>query len=387
MYRRDNQQGYSLVELLVVIIIIGVIASVAMRSMNTTHEASRTEQTKAELDQLAFAIAGDPALLSNGLRIDFGYVGDVGALPANLDALVTNPGGYATWKGPYLHDDFYASAAATETEFKVDGWGTLYTYAGVTITSNGSGSPITRQIANSSADLLYNRIQAVILDFDRTPPGSVYKDSVKLVVTYPNGSGSTTTKESFPSADGSVQFDSIPIGPHQLSLVYLPNIDTVVRTAVVNTGQTHYLEMQYYADVWGDTATGGGGSALQLVSGTQKVKGGNCDKIEFNIINTSTSDIVLSSITATWSTPAAWYEKVKLNGTVYDSNNPRMGSTELTTFSSNKTVVAGQTYQVKLEKFRDSQTGGANKVDMSNSSLTVTFSDGSSMTVPLGACQ
>ncbi|MCK4371866.1 MAG: prepilin-type N-terminal cleavage/methylation domain-containing protein, partial [candidate division Zixibacteria bacterium] len=108
--RLTSETGYSLIELIIVIVIVAIIASVAVKSLKGTNEVVRTEETKAELEQLAYAVAGNPAVLSGGARTDYGYVGDVGALPPNLDALVTNPGGYGTWDGPYVRDDFYVTA-------------------------------------------------------------------------------------------------------------------------------------------------------------------------------------------------------------------------------------------------------------------------------------
>ena len=80
-FRLKKVGGYSLFELLAVIIIVGIIASVSMRSMRGSVEVSRVEETKQEMDHLAWAICGNPALISGGVRTDFGYVGDVGALP------------------------------------------------------------------------------------------------------------------------------------------------------------------------------------------------------------------------------------------------------------------------------------------------------------------
>ncbi|MEA3297326.1 MAG: prepilin-type N-terminal cleavage/methylation domain-containing protein [candidate division Zixibacteria bacterium] len=153
--RLISEHGYSLMELLAVIIIVGIIASVAMKSLTGANDAARSEETKRELDELAWAMVGQPDLVSGGVRTDHGYVGDIGSLPPNLDALVINPGGYSTWEGPYIRDDFYTSPSGSESEFKVDAWGTPYSYSGgVTISSTGSGSTITRKIARIVDDLL-----------------------------------------------------------------------------------------------------------------------------------------------------------------------------------------------------------------------------------------
>ena len=98
----SQNYGFTLIEVVIVILIAGIIASVALRSAVTISDTARTEETKQELESLAIAIIGNTKLENNGVRSDFGYVGDVGAMPPNLDALKSNPGSYSTWKGPYI---------------------------------------------------------------------------------------------------------------------------------------------------------------------------------------------------------------------------------------------------------------------------------------------
>ena len=247
----SSRDGYSLIELLVVIVILGIIATVAVKSLTGVNDAVRIEETRQELGQLALAIAGWPELVSGGQRTDYGYVGDVGSLPVNLDALVQNPGGYSTWDGPYIHDDFYSLAGGSETEFQLDAWGKAYGYSGgMTISSTGGGSTLSREIANSSGDLLANVVSAVITDLDGSPPGAVYKDSVKFLLTHPDGTGGTITRSGFPRADGFLAFNSVPIGLHTLAVVYLPTNDTIRRLVNVDPGSDHYAAIQYYDDVW-----------------------------------------------------------------------------------------------------------------------------------------
>ncbi len=249
MRRIQSQVGYSLIELVLVIIIIGIIASIAMKSLRSVNDTARVEETKRELDRLAWAVAGDPNLVSGGVRTDFGYVGDVGSMPPNLDALVSNPGSYATWDGPYIQDDF--SIDGSNTQFKLDAWGQAYSYsAGNTLTSTGGGTTITREIANSTGDLLINKVAVMITDLGGTPPGAAYKDSVKFLLTCPNGSGSTTTKTRFPGTDGFAEFDSIPIGIHTLRIVYIPDNDTLTRKVGINPGQDSFTEVHLFKNVW-----------------------------------------------------------------------------------------------------------------------------------------
>ncbi|MEA3297582.1 MAG: prepilin-type N-terminal cleavage/methylation domain-containing protein, partial [candidate division Zixibacteria bacterium] len=188
-----HNRGFTLIEVILVVVIAGILASVTFRSAGKMSETVRVEETKQELDALAFAIAGNPELQNNGVRSDFGYVGDVGAMPANLDALKSNPGGYSTWKGPYINNRL----SQISDDYKKDAWGVDYGYSSnVTITSNGSGSDIVRRLANSTDDLVRNTVNGVIVDVNGTPPGHDYKDSVSARLTIPDGSGSLVTKSS-----------------------------------------------------------------------------------------------------------------------------------------------------------------------------------------------
>lgn len=243
-----SKSGYTLVEMIIVVVILGIIAAIAATSLRQSNDVARMEQTKAELERLANAIGGDPDILSGGIRTDYGYVGDVGALPPNLDALAQNPG-LATWQGPYIYDK--VSPDGSSSEFRNDAWGSAYSYSGgISITSTGSGSAVTRNIANSSGELLYNSISAVITDLDNTPPGFTYRDSVSLVLTYPNGAGSYRSVTAWPGPDGLLTYDSIPIGLHDLEVIYIPESDTTHQKVAVNTGQNSYVQIQLPRKLW-----------------------------------------------------------------------------------------------------------------------------------------
>ena len=260
-----KNKGYSIIELLVVIVIIGIITAVALKSLRTVNDTARTEKTKKELDQLAFAVSGDPNLTSGGARTDFGYVGDVGSMPPNLDALVSNPGSYATWNGPYLRDDYLPSGGASNTEFKVDEWGTAYNYSGNTITSTGGGSNISRKVANSVNDLVYNSVAVTVTDVNQVPPGNTNKDSVRIVLTHPNGTGGNITKTSYPSSGGFASIDSVPIGQHNLRVIFLPQNDTLTRKVTVNPGELTNVNVNLFRAAWSSAPSTGGGPQSVII--------------------------------------------------------------------------------------------------------------------------
>jgi len=210
----------------VVIVVLGIVAAVAMQSMTASVEDVRRVETEQEMEMLAAAIVGDASLRMAGTRADFGYVGDVGAFPPNLQALYQNPGGYTTWNGPYIPPGFIQDADG----FGIDGWGEAYAYSGgITITSNGGGSALTKKIADASSDYLLNRFNGSIRDAADSVPGVAYMDSVDIEIAIPNGSGGTLTKSYAPDSGGTFTLDSLPVGTHPLCFVFTPAADTLLR--------------------------------------------------------------------------------------------------------------------------------------------------------------
>lgn len=244
-----SQTGYTLIEMVMVVVILGILSAIAFTSLGKVNEVTRAEETMQEMDRLAAAIAGDPSLVSGGSRVSFGYVGDVGAFPPNWDALVNRPSGCATWKGPYIGDPF--TSGSGDSEYQLDAWGRPYSTPNSTsFSSTGGPTTITRKIASSSADLLYNTVRVVFTDLDDTPPGSTGKDSVRVLLTVPDGLGGTVVRTRTPAADGLVRFDSIPIGMQTLRVVYLPHHDTLTSKLAVLPGRTAYAEIHHFDDIW-----------------------------------------------------------------------------------------------------------------------------------------
>lgn len=250
-----TMSGFTLTELVIVIVIIGIIGTVALREMLASIDDARFEQTRSELDQLAFAIVGNPALHTSGARSDFGYVGDVGALPPDLNALVANPGGFSTWDGPYIIAGAGPGDNPSLGSHLSDAWNVAYTYpvvtgSGVAIRSSGSAVDIDRVIAPAASDLLSNTVSGFITDANRQPPGPVYRDSVAVLLTYPDGAGSMTTAGVMPSADGSFGFSGIPVGNHTLRIVYVPSADTTAYSVCVTPGSEVKLDVAAPMDLW-----------------------------------------------------------------------------------------------------------------------------------------
>lgn len=374
MTARHSHRGFTLIEMTIAIVVAGILATVALRSMLSVYSGAKVEETKQELETLSYAIAGNPGVINNGERSDFGYIGDVGALPANLDALYSNPGGYTTWKGPYVANKF----SSLTDDYKRDAWGNLYTYAGgLTITSTSDGN-IIRQLANSTAELLRNSLAGSVVDIDGTPPGLIYRDSITVTLVQPDGSGALRTRAKTVDAAGYFSFDSIPIGNQSMTVVYRPLNDTLSRVVAVTPGSTVATTFRLANDLWYAPVTGTG--SLTLVANSDTVSGTHCNTVSFWLTNTSGSPATITTIAINWSSPTAYYNTIVWNGTTVfnQGGSPRGVANTTYTLSVAQTVNAGQSIKVSVTDFRTKNNpGGGPSPSMNNVPITVTLSGGS----------
>src|SRR5689334_7898303 len=89
--RRDDARGFTLVELLVVMVILGLLAALVVPSYLNRERVARTQAAKAQIELLGTAL--------DTFRLD---VGRYPSSQEGLEALRTQPGGIAGWNGPYL---------------------------------------------------------------------------------------------------------------------------------------------------------------------------------------------------------------------------------------------------------------------------------------------
>jgi len=261
MYRLSQQDGFSLIELTIILVVIGIVLAVAMQSMTVAVQDIRTTKTEREMASLSKAILGDPTIMQNGIRADFGYVGDNGAFPPSLDYLASNVGGTSTWNGPYLPSGFTEDA----TGYKTDEWGAPYSYTGTAISSTGSGSAITQSLTNNPTEYLRNSFLGSIADARHNIPGIDFADSIRIVVTYPNGAGSFATKSYTPDLLGAFRLDSLPVGQHTLNIVYSPAADTLHRQiTVLPRMSTSQLNQFYFGEVY--FASGSSGTTIDTLA-------------------------------------------------------------------------------------------------------------------------
>lgn len=105
--------GFTIGEMVIVIAIIAVLAALITPLAVNQISQARYNACKDELILIKKSLVGDPALVENGIRSSFGFVGDLGGLPITLDELVnqnTLPPFQQTgliwwgWNGPYINE-------------------------------------------------------------------------------------------------------------------------------------------------------------------------------------------------------------------------------------------------------------------------------------------
>lgn len=90
MYKASGNSGFSLIELLVVLVILGLIAGLVVPNVLQRGEDAKVRAAEAEVQRLSMAI--DEYYLDNG------------SPPRELRQLLERPGDARNWNGPYIKE-------------------------------------------------------------------------------------------------------------------------------------------------------------------------------------------------------------------------------------------------------------------------------------------
>ena len=129
---QNLSSGFTLGEVVIVIAVVAILAALITPMAVNQITQKRIDFCREELGNPKMAIVGNAELLESGSRTSFGFVGDIGILPRNLNDLLSEtantpniPLASATsgviawgWRGPYISEI-------------TDPWGREYQYTNI----------------------------------------------------------------------------------------------------------------------------------------------------------------------------------------------------------------------------------------------------------------
>lgn len=105
--RRRSSAGFTLIEILLVVVIIGVLAALGVPKLTGHMERARVNAAKSDISAISSAISM--------------YELDNGKFPKNLQDLIKDPGGTMNWMGPYMEHGLPDDPWGKPYQYKVPG--------------------------------------------------------------------------------------------------------------------------------------------------------------------------------------------------------------------------------------------------------------------------
>ena len=86
-----KNQGFSILEVIIVLVLMGILSLAGGRSADSMDQARRFRQTLDAMERIRFKLSGNPSVLQNGHRVDYGYLRVSSLLPFNVLTLIDLP--------------------------------------------------------------------------------------------------------------------------------------------------------------------------------------------------------------------------------------------------------------------------------------------------------
>ena len=105
--RLSRAAGFSLIEMLAVIVLIGIVAGIVVQQVGKNVDKGKWGAGKAQVQALAGKVEG--------------YALDNGSPPARLEDMVNKPGNAANWMGPYAKESDLKDPLGGQFQYKAPG--------------------------------------------------------------------------------------------------------------------------------------------------------------------------------------------------------------------------------------------------------------------------
>ena len=131
-FSKASQRGFSLIEIIVVVVLIGGIVAFAASRILGGGDRAKVNLAKAQLQTLAEKVQQ--------------YQMDTGELPDTLQALVTQPGDASGWLGPYAKDSELQDPWKNTLQYRVPGEGRAFDIVSLGADGQAGGDSVNADI-------------------------------------------------------------------------------------------------------------------------------------------------------------------------------------------------------------------------------------------------
>lgn len=109
LYRTGNraQRGFTLVELLLVLVILALIAGLVLPGIIGKAESAKAKAASSQISRISMSVES--------------FYLDTGVAPSSLNELVSEPSGVNGWNGPYIKNTLLNDPWGQPYQYKVPG--------------------------------------------------------------------------------------------------------------------------------------------------------------------------------------------------------------------------------------------------------------------------